>query len=101
MKNWVAWGLMVLVAVVCWGVFDAFAAAREETERRNSQVELRRAIAAEIPKGAAPSTVLMFLEKRKIPHAPYDADRRHVSATIEYPPRGWFQFGGGLYMDFW
>jgi hypothetical protein len=101
-KNRVAWGLAVVLAVVVfWGVFDAFAAAREVTERRNSQAELRRAIVAEIPKGADLAAVLTFLEKEKISHTPYDSDHRQVSASIPYKSRGWFRFGGGLYMDFW
>jgi hypothetical protein len=99
--NRVVWGLMVLAAVAFWGVFDTIAAAREMTDRRNSQAELRRAIAAEIPKGADLAAVLTFLEKRRISHSPYSAGRREVSASITYPSRGWFQFGGGLYLDFW
>jgi hypothetical protein len=100
--NRVAWGLVVgLAGLVFWGVFDSCRATRHVAERRNSQAELRRAIAEEIPKGTDLAAVLKFLEARRISHTTYDADRRQVNAWISYAPRGWFQFGGGLYMVFW
>jgi hypothetical protein len=97
--NRVAWGLAAVLALVVLGEVGFWVSEGKE-ERLPPVAEVKRSIASALAHGADVGTGLQFLQENGIKHTEYFAEAGQVNASMTQPPRGWFQFGGGIYMVF-